>query len=356
MALRTPIEFYRINEYAVAGTPLQTHFVERDGRSVIFSLVFLSDFSKVPEFCLSTMSGRVITEKGIPMESALAESDHRNRNDLALEKRGIRQFEWLRIAMTFSGGYVDMCFRMQEGIVSGADRYNFPLEMSSSLFLVIKSEEFCSSTDGSRFAILLQRDFIAFNNALKAGQKIIIDGESKNPEEVTSCFVIRPTPLLNSCICPRQRLEQAETCEKTFQPPLCFLCMEKEVEVVTLNCNHVMFCFNCYVHYVQRERERIAAIFPPNKRAEEDGYVRCALCRRRIESIGRIWFKSPNCLLCGCTTIDAVAGGRNGCGCAIGCYKESKKLLTKNSSRCPYCDAKIVELIRIFVQGDAFGQ
>ena len=70
-----------------------------------------------------------------------------------------------------------------------------------------------------------------------------------------------------------------------------------------------------------------------------------------VKGIGRVWFNSPKCHLCGCGTLDAVAGGPGGCGCALGCYRQAEKLMNKANPICPYCGAPIIKVLHVCVKG-----
>lgn len=151
-------------------------------------------------------------------------------------------------------------------------------------------------------------------------------------ERPSSAFILRAVPLLN-----KPSLKTVNTRfplgDRIWEPPLCFSCMDSQIEVVIHKCNHAMFCDRCYQTYLARERERLATICS-NKKNEDIDFVRCPNCRCRIQSVGRIWFVTKKCLLCGCTNLDTVAGGASGCGCVFGCYEEAKKLLREPSPRC----------------------
>lgn len=64
-----------------------------------------------------------------------------------------------------------------------------------------------------------------------------------------------------------------------------------------------------------------------------------------------IWFFSNSCSLCGCNTLNAVAGGPNGCGCVIGCYEKAIEWRKERKS-CPICNHPLDEIIKIFIQAD----
>ncbi|VDO40214.1 unnamed protein product [Onchocerca flexuosa] len=49
--------------------------------------------------------------------------------------------------------------------------------------------------------------------------------------------------------------------------------------------------------------------------------------------------------------MSAVAGGRNGCGCVIGCYEKARKLCDDGGS-CPHCHKELIDVLQIFIQDD----
>uniref|UniRef100_A0A0M3IH71 RING-type domain-containing protein n=1 Tax=Ascaris lumbricoides TaxID=6252 RepID=A0A0M3IH71_ASCLU len=128
--------------------------------------------------------------------------------------------------------------------------------------------------------------------------------------------------------------------------PKCLCCFDNDVEVLFLPCAHAMCCEKCKENWMSRATNSADVKFL-NKRPK----VECPVCRREVIATGRIWFTCNSCLLCGCYEMNAVAAGRGGCGCVVGCYKEAIKTLQKGNA-CPACGKQIVEILNVFIQSD----
>lgn len=53
-----------------------------------------------------------------------------------------------------------------------------------------------------------------------------------------------------------------------------------------------------------------------------------------------------------CDRMSAVAGGKDGCGCIIGCYEKGKNLCDSGGS-CPHCQKPLIDVLQIFIQGNS---
>ncbi|VDK76176.1 unnamed protein product [Litomosoides sigmodontis] len=127
--------------------------------------------------------------------------------------------------------------------------------------------------------------------------------------------------------------------------PICTFCWERPIDMLLIPCNHAVCCNSCKDNYINYERRR-------NKTRNISAEVVCPICRKKIESVAQIWFpKNYRCLLCGCDTMSAVAGGENGCGCVIGCYEKARKLCD-DGGLCPHCHSKLIDVLHVFIQGD----
>lgn len=69
-----------------------------------------------------------------------------------------------------------------------------------------------------------------------------------------------------------------------------------------------------------------------------------------VEAVANLPILRTKCPLCGCHTMNAVAGGQGGCGCVIGCYDKALLLLEEGGS-CPKCDKKLIEIVKVFIEG-----
>ncbi|VDD85657.1 unnamed protein product [Enterobius vermicularis] len=325
----TEVAFFRSHDYAVADKSILDFLADADRSSLNIWIVFLGDCTKCPGIYFSLVSGRKIVQDGIHVESVLAEC--RNPKSSSLTGIGINKFDYLRLYMNFFPEDMKVHIRVKEGVAREVLHINAHNPLKEPLFLTLQSKEFFSSDSKTcQFALLFRKDFIKFLNALKEGRSIGVRNDAEWGK--SSDFYLHPVCLF----CVMAVFFQ-------WQPPLCFSCVENRVQVVTQDCNHAMFCVKCYETYLARERERLGLLRSKNKIDKDSAFVRCPLCRDKIRSVGRIWFVTTRCLLCGCKTLDAVAGGVAGCGCVFGCYGEAQKLIRTQKPKCPYCETPLVD-------------
>ncbi|VDD92288.1 unnamed protein product [Enterobius vermicularis] len=131
---------------------------------------------------------------------------------------------------------------------------------------------------------------------------------------------------------------------------LCTVCHEDSIQMVFLPCGHASVCESCCREYYRRELDEVALRSSSAGKLFDGTGIHCFICRHKIEAVANLPILRTKCPLCGCHTMNAVAGGQGGCGCVIGCYDKALLLLEEGGS-CPKCDKKLIEIVKVFIEG-----
>uniref|UniRef100_A0A0R3RTA9 Zinc finger protein n=1 Tax=Elaeophora elaphi TaxID=1147741 RepID=A0A0R3RTA9_9BILA len=312
------MHFIRFKNYIVSNTSLWKYCEFHSN-----CCVNLNNFENLPIVGFSICSGfEIIRENFHPRNTVSFKSWDSPEMPFWSGSR-VKAGDYLRILLRFENSRLAVCFRLNSLPPSRCVYFDYlPHHPIEELYLALENHEMFNEEGMAHIAILNPFEMLTWTAQKK--QKAI-DNEKRE--------AIKPS------------VEVTKTLSKKRTAPICTFCWERPIDVLLMPCNHAVCCNICKDNYVGYER---------NKRKYTSMKILCPICRKEIESFAQIWFpKACRCLLCadGCEEMSAVAGGENGCGCVIGCYKEARKLCDYRA-HCPHCHKKLVKVLQIFVQDD----
>uniref|UniRef100_A0A8R1XQ28 RING-type domain-containing protein n=1 Tax=Onchocerca volvulus TaxID=6282 RepID=A0A8R1XQ28_ONCVO len=316
------MHFIRFKNYIVSNTSLWKYCEFHSNFCV--NLVFMKNFEKLPLVGFSVCSGiEIIREKLHPSNTvAFKRWDSSEMPSWAMNH--VETDDYLRILLRFEEKRLGVCFRLNSLPPSPCIYFDFlPNHPMEKLYLALANCEIFND-EGIPFIAIPNRFEMLTWIAQRKQKKAVVKEERK---------VAKPLVGIAS--------------SNAATPPICTFCWERPIDMLLMPCNHAVCCKVCKDNYIKYERKR-------NKTKKVSTEVVCPVCRKRIEGVAQIWFpKIYRCLLCtdSCDKMSAVAGGRNGCGCVIGCYEKARKLCDDGGS-CPHCHKELIDVLQIFIQDD----
>ncbi|CAG9535270.1 unnamed protein product [Cercopithifilaria johnstoni] len=314
--------FIRFKNYVVSNTSLRKYCEFYSNYCI--NLVFMKDFEKLPLVGFSICSGtEIVREKLHPSNTVAFKSWDLPEMPL-WAKNTVETDDYLRILLRFEKRRLGVCFRLNSLPPSCCVYFDYlPNHPMEELYLALANREMFNEKGIPLISIL--NPFEMFTWRAQKKQKAV-DNKKREAK-----------PLV----------EIATSTSNKATTPTCTFCWERPIDMLLMPCNHAVCCKDCKDNYISYQRQR-------NKAKNMSMEVACPVCREKIENIAQIWFpKIYRCLLCtnNCDTMSAVAGGKGGCGCVIGCYEKARKLCDDGGS-CPHCDKQLIDVLQIFIQGD----
>ncbi|KAM3722405.1 E3 ubiquitin-protein ligase MYLIP-A [Dirofilaria immitis] len=286
---------------------------------------FCRNFEKLPLVGFSVCSGIEIIKKKLHPSNTVAYKNWDSPKMPPWVKNHVETDDYLRILLRFEKNRLAVCFRLNLFPPSCCIYFDYlPNHPIDELYLALASSEMFNDEGIPLIAIPNPSEMFTWTTQKK--QKAVINEEIKASKPLAEIA----TPTSNATT-----------------SPICTFCWERPIDVLLMPCNHAVCCKICKDNYISYERQR-------NKAKKLPMEVVCPICRKKIEGVAQIWFpKIYRCLLCTnyCDTMSAVAGGRNGCGCVIGCYEKARKLCD-NGGSCPHCHKELIDVLQIFIQDD----
>ncbi|EFO24113.1 hypothetical protein LOAG_04370 [Loa loa] len=285
------------------------------------------DFEKLPLVGFSICSGMEIIKQKLHPSNTVAFKSWNSPEMPLWARNRVKTDDYLRMLLRFEKKRLGVCFRLNSFPPSCYVYFDYPPNHPvEELYLaLINSEMF--NEQGIPFIAMPNPTEIFVWTAQKM-QKAI----NKEEREAIKPLIQNTTSKSN----------KART-----TVPMCTFCWERPIDTLLMPCNHAVCCKICKDNYISYERKR-------NKAKNLSMDVVCPICREKIEGVAQIWFpKICRCLLCknDCNKLSAVAGGKNGCGCVIGCYEKARKLCEDGGS-CPHCQKELIDVLQIFIQDD----
>uniref|UniRef100_A0A915A946 RING-type domain-containing protein n=1 Tax=Parascaris univalens TaxID=6257 RepID=A0A915A946_PARUN len=243
----------------------------------------------------------------------------------------VAKFDILRILLRIDTNGISLRYRMNSYPITCGRAFDFPPGFQSAYLAISGSDIFYSEDNTCKIAIMDTQQMLQW---MAVRKKTSISGQGRAMQSSKTQY--RP-PVVGS-------LRDGSPPQRTV--PKCLFCFDNDVEVLFLPCAHAMCCGKCKENW-RSHAPNLDAVKFLNKRQK----VECPVCRREVTATGRIWFHHKSCVFCGCYEMNAVAAGRDGCGCVLGCYKKATEMLQKGK-KCPVCGKEIVEILNVFIQSD----